>query len=145
MTGNVLARGVGVLLGAGVLLTGGAPVVLSAQEPDPTITETAAALLELEAEVVEERWVAEGWQRHRSGWASRVEAATTPRDFARLLAELESAITWHAVHDCWRSRRPAWRARARSASTVADLRMLYVELWAALIKQWDICEGRWCP
>ena len=145
MTGNVVAGGVGVLLGAGVLLTGGAPVVLSAQEPDLIVADMTAALLELEAEVAEVRWVAEGWPRHRSGWASRVEAATTPRDFVRLLAELESVITWQADHDWWRSRRLVWRARARSAFTMADLRTLYLNLLAGLMKQSDICEGRRCP
>lgn len=144
MTVKVLAYGVGVLLGAGILLASGVPVVLSAQEPDRTTTEMATVLLDLEAAVVEERWVAEGWSRHRSGWASRVEAATAPKNLARLLAELESAMTWHAVHDWWRSRRAAWRERAGSASTVAEVRMLYAELLAALMKQWDVCERRRC-
>ena len=140
MTGNVLVHGIGVLLVAGVLLTGGTPVVLSAQEPgpSPSPSDTAAALLELEALVVDERSVAEGWPRHRSSWVSRVEAASTPMEFGRLLAELERAITWDAVHGDWRTRRPAWLTRARSASTVADLRALYFELLGALNRRWGI-------
>lgn len=137
MTGKVVAHGIGVLLAAGILLMGGPPAVLSAQEPEPTVREVAAALLDLEALVAQDRTVAEGWPRNRSGWVSRVGAASTPMDFGRLLAELERTITRDAVHGDWRSRSAAWRARVRSASTWADLRTLYMELLGALNRQWD--------
>jgi hypothetical protein len=77
-----------------------------------------------------------------------VQNASTPRELAKYLVELETAMSWDSVEASWRRRRDSWIHEMETASTVGNvanglLELEATTLWPAVSRDWCRLRDHW--